>query len=962
MEGTPYQPPLLTLDDMLNLSNDDDNWDSNAFNISNFFEPIVSSTRENVQQRKEASSTSHASQYVNPFVSPIKAETVLPGTNEDFQQFHTSCPPDTVRIKQEPFDQSFDESFLNVSDEADPGLYEPSNIQEPTQKTPTHEDFKKIFICDKRRKAAISQLQSLINTLKRYSKTLQSFLDNEGDMILEQHAAQELLGQNAKESSIKLHPFDLAHSVTQAVVSHVGRRSVLSRLPRQRPVIWRSSDLLLLQKSILQSAIARREFFLDCRYSQLLLEMGFDLEDVERLQKAPTRHCELTVLRAVMEEHECLSKIKGSLKKPIQTVIIKDNPQTRIPRVFSLPNPETLVNQKWEKLVEIRRETLISNISEKDIDWLFVIKQMSRATPMSNVEEEICKLTYSHLIDPKFNNAVWRAEEVMKLRSIRERFTGSSWTSIAKRLGTQRTPFSCFVKYKIHCVQSTPQLLVQKQSTLEYYIQRYKGNVAKIDQEMFKVTGHYMKPMTLLVGINRTLSPRTRHGHFSIVEDVLLLLTMECYREHLSETENFDPVAYALPWRYITQWRLRFGRLMTGFYHKMWSLEEDQCLWNLVQEHGPKYKVIQRSFPHKDRKQCRARYVHLERILQSMSLQNYHVMYNSRRKNFDFQKLNPIAEYLEMTIKAKAMGCTRYVREADLEFLRRRRAPSDRELECYLLTFQRGVMCVALDRLLGCLLKIQEKYREFSSEMSIAQYLCRTNRRKFDPKCPASTASALHLSCAKLVPMEQLDIPISKFEEDIYTYYQFFSMGSVKKKTKRNLPSLDLLRKLPSIARLIQPADYRPGEPVFVITGQTPKPDIDAEERKEAEVLEEIQKQTKGGARKGAKKRATKIREDKVRAARMRWQKSKLGNVDEQVTMKENIPSDDHNVLLSVVKNEAESADTTDSFNGSAVRNAAVAMINDHAYILPVENPTDLRNLTLGQLFAKMGQSQVKND
>jgi len=100
----------------------------------------------------------------------------------------------------------------------------------------------------------------------------------------------------------------------------------------------------------------------------------------------------------------------------------------------------------------------------------------------------------------------------------------------------------------------------------------YKGNIAKIDQAMYKVTGHYTRPIPLLQVINGQLNPRNKHGKFSIVEDVLLLLAMEQYRERLLKTGNFEAIAYTLPWRCSSDWRARFGRLMTGFYSKMWTL------------------------------------------------------------------------------------------------------------------------------------------------------------------------------------------------------------------------------------------------------------------------------------------------------------------------------------------------------------------------------------------------------
>lgn len=242
-------------------------------------------------------------------------------------------------------------------------------------------------------------------------------------MIIEHYNAKNLLRgviPDVNESAVKEHPFREAHTIRQVLIDHVKGQTDLSKLPPRKPYLWRGSDLLLLQQTILESVIHQREFMLQCRYTDLLTEMGFDPEDLERLEKSVTKEAEICTMKIILNEHDFYSKLKGSQKRPIKTTIVtKDFKGSGIPRVCVYPSPEKLVIEKWKASNEIKQKTVISNIHDKDINWLHVLKYVSDKNPkLSKIDEMSCKLIYDHLLSSHFNNSPWYVNELRKLQVI----------------------------------------------------------------------------------------------------------------------------------------------------------------------------------------------------------------------------------------------------------------------------------------------------------------------------------------------------------------------------------------------------------------------------------------------------------------------------------------------------------------------------------------------------------------
>lgn len=115
----------------------------------------------------------------------------------------------------------------------------------------------------------------------------------------------------------------------------------------------------------------------------------------------------------------------------------------------------------------------------------------------------------------------------------------------------------------------------QQKQIVEECFEATMGNVAQVDYMLSRVLKkHYMwtKPRRLLMYANIYLNPRKRFGKFSLVEDILLLVVMEKYKDHVVKNDgNMNPIAYCMPWRNITTLKQRFSTLFMTFYWKAWT-------------------------------------------------------------------------------------------------------------------------------------------------------------------------------------------------------------------------------------------------------------------------------------------------------------------------------------------------------------------------------------------------------
>lgn len=205
--------------------------------------------------------------------------------------------------------------------------------------------------------------------------------------------------------------------------------------------------------------------------------------------------------------------------------------------------------------------------------------------------------------------------------------------------------------------------------------------------------------------------------------------------------------------------------------------------------------------------------------------------------------------------------------------------------------------------------------------------------------------SALNLRNAKLVPVELLG-RMTEFETEVYSSYNFFTWrrSKVKGKTLRGgIPTLDVLRKLSFISRLIQPHvnEYKPGQPSLIVPIKTETSDKDELERQNQELLKELEEKKKGGSRKGSKRKNTLNKEKRKKAANTRWENQRLAaiaktqdswsEVGSDTTRKENIPCDNLSEMMDSPFMEQISSPCTPATPASIVSMSTCASVESES-------------------------------
>lgn len=319
-------------------------------------------------------------------------------------------------------------------------------------------------------------------------------------------------------------------------------------------------------------------------------------------------------------------------------------------------------------------------------------------------------------------------------------FPKASWYQIAGVMGTYRTPFSCFVKYKLFCYKKTSKTLQFSPAmlkTVKTMFENCDGNASQVDFLMTRVTKLMTSPARLMYLYRTSLNPRFRKGKFSAEENALLLVTLEMHKDKIFqdwalEKGKFSVIAYLLPWRPSVAWFAHFRTLFTNFHHARWTQKEDERLLELVQEYGPNWKRIEREFPLRDRKQCEGRARRLKNITNSWNLDLYHktMMLQDKGTMRGLTKMEEVKKYLEVILFSKMQGNRKYILQTDLEFLKLRRQPTDRELECYLMTFPVNIFKQVLARVTECISRVKVRRNEFEGNKFVNKEDEEENRRR----------------------------------------------------------------------------------------------------------------------------------------------------------------------------------------------------------------------------------------
>ncbi|CAK1541053.1 unnamed protein product [Leptosia nina] len=240
---------------------------------------------------------------------------------------------------------------------------------------------------------------------------------------------------------------------------------------------------------------------------------------------------------------------------------------------------------------------------EVDYDWCYIANKLN----LKHNPQEY-KAIWKLFLHPSINKQAFSKKEHNTLLQLASKNNFQNWDSIAKQLNTNRSPYQCFVYFRTHVTNpSSPKKWTpQEEEYLKRIIEYYRlGNYIP----WAKVVG-CMENRTKIQVYNKYMRLlEERKGRFLPEEDAVILTFVD------KHGPDFKRMKWYLPGRSIAQCRVRYQVLSTKRMSKVWTVEEDKKLLQLVANQEPprNFFELARHFKNKERTHIRARYLTLEK-------------------------------------------------------------------------------------------------------------------------------------------------------------------------------------------------------------------------------------------------------------------------------------------------------------------------------------------------------------
>ncbi|VDD90077.1 unnamed protein product [Enterobius vermicularis] len=203
---------------------------------------------------------------------------------------------------------------------------------------------------------------------------------------------------------------------------------------------------------------------------------------------------------------------------------------------------------------------------------------------------------------PRWSKAKWTTDELAKLRELA---TGPwvRWEVVARRLGTARTPFQCFKKYKVEFDKELKTQWTREEDTALITLCHSMRTNGKIPWEKVYNYMEGRSRQQCKVRYARTLDAELRHGRWSEEEDILLKCAIGRFGK------NWQQVASCVPGRSDAQCRDRWVNILDEkVKDSPWTLEEDEKLLKGVREIGKEWARIAVTLPGRTGDHCKSRF------------------------------------------------------------------------------------------------------------------------------------------------------------------------------------------------------------------------------------------------------------------------------------------------------------------------------------------------------------------
>ncbi|KAJ1369706.1 hypothetical protein KIN20_031245 [Parelaphostrongylus tenuis] len=211
------------------------------------------------------------------------------------------------------------------------------------------------------------------------------------------------------------------------------------------------------------------------------------------------------------------------------------------------------------------------------VDWLKISTVEFKGTRSADT------LKYKWLNEqcPRWNSGPWTKEELEQLRDLREGKSFTSWAALAKKLGTGRTSYQCFEKYRSDMFRENKHWTKEEDDRLVALVKILTVNEAiPWDKVSFYMPGRHRQQVR--TRYLHTLDENVRHGRWSENEDLLLMTAVARFG-----AKDWAKVAKCVVGRSDSQCRERWCNVLDRCTDSNeWTAEEDERLVFCVQTFG----------------------------------------------------------------------------------------------------------------------------------------------------------------------------------------------------------------------------------------------------------------------------------------------------------------------------------------------------------------------------------------
>ncbi|GMT32465.1 hypothetical protein PFISCL1PPCAC_23762, partial [Pristionchus fissidentatus] len=256
-----------------------------------------------------------------------------------------------------------------------------------------------------------------------------------------------------------------------------------------------------------------------------------------------------------------------------------------------------------------RKIEFVKNLPDKDIltgdysevDWatIAMVYFKGHRTPAA------IRLKWCNEQSPEWSKEKWTSNEVKKLAELATT-DFISWSLIADKLGTRRTPWQCFEKYKSEIsneilkrdwTQEEDERLVKLVLSLQL------NGVIQWDKVTYHMAGRTRQQCR--TRYLRTLDSSIKHGRWTDEEDLLLMCSVGRYG-----ARDWKKIAKGVPGRSDGQCRERWVNVLDRANRAQeWTMEEDEKLLYAVNMFGKgQWAKISSVLPGRSGPMCKSRF------------------------------------------------------------------------------------------------------------------------------------------------------------------------------------------------------------------------------------------------------------------------------------------------------------------------------------------------------------------